>query len=65
MYYFCIQQTNKPNKMLDLNNKTVLNREIKKVKVELKNCKGLITKAILEEELEYLESKKFNSNFNI
>ncbi len=44
--------------MLDLNNKTVLNKEIKKVKSELKNCKALITKAILEEQLEYLESKK-------
>ena len=44
--------------MLDLNNKTLLNKEIKKVKAELKNCTALITKAILEEQLEYLESKK-------
>ena len=44
--------------MLDLNNKTVLNSEIRKVKNELKNAKGLITKAILEEQLEYLKSKK-------
>lgn len=44
--------------MLDLNNKSVLNREIRKVKNELKTAKGLITRAILEEQLEYLESKK-------
>ncbi len=43
--------------MLDLNNKTVLKREIKKVKNEIKKCKALITKAVLEDQLEYLESK--------
>ena len=44
--------------MLDLSNKAVLNKEIKNVKAELENCTALITKAILEEQLEYLESKK-------
>jgi len=43
--------------MLDLNNKKVLNKEILRVKTELKKCKGLFTKAILEDDLQYLESK--------
>lgn len=56
LYIRVIKQT-KTKKMLDLNNKTVLKREIKKVKNEIKKCKALITKAVLEDQLEYLESK--------
>ena len=44
--------------MLDLNNKKVLNKEIIKVKEELKNSVSKITSMILQEQLEYLESKK-------
>jgi hypothetical protein len=44
--------------MLDLNNKEILNNEIEKVQTELQNCTAIITKAILEEQLEYLESKR-------
>ena len=43
--------------MLDLNNKKVLNKEIRRVKNELKKCTGLLTKSILEDDLQYLESK--------
>ena len=44
--------------MRNLNNKAVLDMEIKMVKGELENAKGLFTRAVLEEQLDYLESKK-------
>ena len=44
--------------MLDLKNEKVLNKEINKIKKAIENCNALITLAILEEQLEYLMSKK-------
>ena len=44
--------------MLDLNNSKVLNKEIAKIQKAIENCTGLITLAMLEEQLEYLMSKK-------
>ena len=46
--------------MLDLNNPKVLNKEIKKITLLIKNTNALITKAILEERLEYLKSRVSN-----
>ena len=43
--------------MLDLNNKKVVRKEIKKVIEELRTATGLYSIAVLKEDLAYLESK--------
>jgi hypothetical protein len=43
--------------MLDLNNKKVVRKEIKRVINEMRTATGTLTIAILKEDLEYLESK--------
>jgi len=46
--------------MLDLKNPKVLNKEIKKITKEIEDSTGLITKAILQERLDFLKSKVTN-----
>jgi len=43
--------------MLDLNNKKVVRKEIKRVIDEMRTATGSFTMALLKEDLEYLESK--------
>ena len=43
--------------MLDLNNKKVVRKEIKRVIDEMRTATGLFTISLLKEDLKYLESK--------